>query len=76
MGRIVWLITSMEEVSQAAIDHVLGDEQLLVLLVEVGDDGEEVGVGERRRMCSEKSFSSCCASPPALPPDPAAMASS
>ncbi|EEE55791.1 hypothetical protein OsJ_04374 [Oryza sativa Japonica Group] len=52
------------------------DEELLVLLVEVGDDGEEVGVGERRRMCSEKSFSSCCASPPALPPDPAAMASS
>ena len=31
---------------QAAVRHVVGDEQLLLLLVEVGDDGEEVRVGE------------------------------
>lgn len=73
--RNEWLVT-VEEMGEAAIGDVVGDEELLVFLVEVGDDGEEVGVGERRRMCSEKSFSSCCASPPALPPDPAAMASS
>ena len=31
---------------QAAVRHVVGDEQLLLLLVEVGDDGEKVRVGE------------------------------
>jgi hypothetical protein len=36
----------MEQVSQAAVGHVVRDEQFLVLLVEVRDDGEEVGVDE------------------------------
>jgi hypothetical protein len=52
------LLFTMEELGEAIIDHVVGDEELL--LVEVGDEREEVGVGEatkapRLRMCSEKS---------------------
>ena len=38
--------TAMEHVSQAAVRHEVRDKQLLLLLVEVGDDGEEVGVGK------------------------------
>jgi hypothetical protein len=36
----------MEEIGEAAVAHVVGDEELLLLLVEVGDERDEVGVVE------------------------------